>query len=151
MRSNHMWMKSSQMWMRSNRMFKRTTDFFPCFLLVSSTVWDIFSGIAPCFLLAAQILHQCRRKLQKQRQPLLVQNSSKPIYFYQFMIILPLWLAGMTSNKQLTLLSLCKLKHVNGSANSVGLLNLEGIRNIRNKKEPGVTIIQAQSSSWDSP
>ncbi len=56
---------------------------FPCLLLVSR-VWDISSGIGPCFTLARtmQIVRQCRREIINTAQPLL-HTSSKQIHFYQ--------------------------------------------------------------------
>jgi hypothetical protein len=95
-----MWMKSSQIRMRSRRIFSRTTDCFPCFLLVSRG-WDIFSGIGPCFLLAAQILRQCRRKTTKQRQPLLVQYKLQPNKFLSIHNYTPHMISWNNKNKLL--------------------------------------------------
>ncbi len=50
-----------------------------------------------------------RRWKTTNTAPTNCNTSSKPIHFYQWTIIYHLWLAGMTKNKQLTLLSQGKL------------------------------------------
>ncbi len=78
----------------------------PCFLLVSR-VWDISSGIGPCFPLAGGLCKFYAPTLKENDQYSAnhsqCDTSSKPIHFYQCTIIIHLRLAAMTKNKQITL------------------------------------------------
>jgi hypothetical protein len=79
---------------------------FPCFLLVSK-VWDIPSGIGPCFPLAGGLCKfyaNAGGKRPMQRQPLLVQyKQANPLLSMNNFT--PLVISGNDKNKQLTLLS----------------------------------------------
>jgi hypothetical protein len=80
---------------------------FPCFLLVSR-VWDISSGIGPCFPLAGGLcnFYANARGIQPiQRQVLLVQYKQQANPMLSINYYTPLVISRNDKNKQLTLLS----------------------------------------------
>jgi hypothetical protein len=84
---------------------------FPCFLLVSS-VWDISSGIVPCFPLAGGLCKfygSAGGKRPIQRQLLLVQYKQQANPLLSMNNYTPLAISSNDKIKQLTLLSQRKL------------------------------------------
>jgi hypothetical protein len=67
-----------------------------------STVWDISSGIGPCFPVIGE-------KLQIQHQPLLMQYKQQANPLLSMHNYTPLVISGNDNNKQLSLISQRKL------------------------------------------
>jgi hypothetical protein len=85
--------------------------YFPCFLL-ASRVWEISSGIGPCFPLAGGLCKfyaNAVGKRQIQRQPLLVQYKQKANPRLSMNKYFQLLISWNDKNKQVTLLSQRKL------------------------------------------
>jgi hypothetical protein len=77
-----------------------------------SRVWDISSGIGPCFPLAGRLCKfyaNAGGKRPIQRQPLLLQHKQEVNPLLSMHNYTPLVISGNDKNKQLTLLSQRKL------------------------------------------